>query len=37
MESLGGHTPLECLRAGKIDAAIKAARQYAGGKIPSLQ
>jgi hypothetical protein len=37
MESLGGHTPLECLRAGKIEAAIKAARQYTGGKIPSLQ
>ena len=28
MESLGGHTPLDCLRAGKIEAAIKAARQY---------
>jgi len=28
MESLGGHSPLDCLRSGKIDAAIKAARQY---------
>jgi hypothetical protein len=28
MESLGGHTPLDCLRSGKIEAAIKAARQY---------
>jgi hypothetical protein len=28
MESLGGHTPLDCLRSGKIEAAIKAARRY---------
>jgi hypothetical protein len=28
MESLGGHSPLDCLRSGKIEAAIKAARQY---------
>jgi hypothetical protein len=28
MQSLGGHTPLDCLRSGKIEAAIKAARQY---------
>jgi hypothetical protein len=28
MKNLGGHTPLDCLRAGKIEAAIKAARQY---------
>jgi hypothetical protein len=27
-KSLGGHSPLDCLRAGKIEAAIKAARQY---------
>ena len=27
-ESLGGHSPLDSLRAGKIEAAIKAARQY---------
>jgi hypothetical protein len=27
-KSLGGHNPLDCLRAGKIEAAIKAARQY---------
>src|SRR3979411_152967 len=25
MESLGGHSPLDCLRSGKIEAAIKAA------------
>jgi hypothetical protein len=28
IKSLGGHSPLDCLRAGKIEAAIKAARQY---------
>ncbi|MBV9104556.1 MAG: hypothetical protein JO313_00895 [Verrucomicrobia bacterium] len=28
MADLGGHSPLDCLRAGKIEAAIKAARQY---------
>jgi hypothetical protein len=28
-DSLGGHTPLDCLRSGKIEAAIKAARQFA--------
>lgn len=28
METLGGHSPLDCLRSGKIEAAIKAARQY---------
>jgi hypothetical protein len=28
LESLGGHSPLDSLRAGKIEAAIKAARQY---------
>ena len=28
MENLGGHSPLDCLRSGKIEAAIKAARQY---------
>ena len=28
MDSLGGHSPLDSLRAGKIEAAIKAARQY---------
>jgi hypothetical protein len=28
MESLDGHSPLDCLRSGKIEAAIKAARQY---------
>jgi hypothetical protein len=27
MESLGGHSPLDSLRAGKIEAAIMAARQ----------
>ena len=27
-EFLGGHSPLDCLRSGKIEAAIKAARQY---------
>ena len=27
-KSLGGHSPLDCLRTGKIEAAIKAARQY---------
>jgi hypothetical protein len=28
MEILAGHSPLDCLRSGKIEAAIKAARQY---------
>lgn len=28
LESLGGRSPLDCLRAGKIEAAILAARQY---------
>jgi hypothetical protein len=28
LESLDGHTPLDSLRFGKIEAAIKAARQY---------
>ena len=28
METLGGHSPLDCLRSGKIEAAIKAAREY---------
>lgn len=28
LESLGGHSPLDSLRSGKIEAAIKAARQY---------
>ena len=28
MKRLGGHSPLDCLRAGKIEAAILAARQY---------
>lgn len=28
MECLGGHSPLDRLRAGKIEAAILAARQY---------
>jgi hypothetical protein len=28
MERLDGHSPLDCLRAGKIEAAILAARQY---------
>jgi hypothetical protein len=28
MESLGGHSPLDRLRTGKIEAAILAARQY---------
>lgn len=28
MKSLGGHSPLDSLRAGKIEGAIKAARQY---------
>ena len=28
LENLGGHSPLDCLRSGKIEAAIKAARQY---------
>jgi hypothetical protein len=31
LESLGGHTPLDRLRAGKIEAAIMAARYYASG------
>jgi hypothetical protein len=33
LDSLGGHSPLDCLRAGKIEAAIKAARQYNPRKI----
>jgi hypothetical protein len=32
MECLGGHSPLESLRAGKIEAAIKAARLYSSRK-----
>jgi hypothetical protein len=32
MGILGGHNPLDSLRAGKIDAAIKAARQYSSRK-----
>jgi len=32
MDSLGGHSPLDRLRAGKIEAAIKAARQYSSRK-----
>lgn len=36
-ESLGGHSPLDCLRSGKIEAAIKAARQYGWRKSTSLQ
>jgi hypothetical protein len=32
LESLAGHNPLDSLRAGKIEAAIKAARQYSGRK-----
>jgi hypothetical protein len=28
LKGLGGHSPLDSLRAGKIEAAIKAARQY---------
>ena len=28
MEILAGHSPLDCLRSGKIEAAIKADRQY---------
>jgi hypothetical protein len=28
MKRLAGHSPLDCLRAGKIEAAILAARQY---------
>jgi hypothetical protein len=28
VDTLGGHNPLDSLRAGKIEAAIKAARQY---------
>ena len=28
LESLGGHSPLDSLRAGKIEAAIMAAREY---------
>ena len=34
MKDLGGHSPLESLRAGKIEAAIKAARQYGVRKSP---
>jgi hypothetical protein len=33
-ETLGGHSPLDCLRSGKIEAAIKAARQYGWRKSP---
>jgi hypothetical protein len=33
-KSLGGHNPLDSLRAGKIEAAIKAARQYRSRKSP---
>jgi hypothetical protein len=36
-ETLGGHSPLDCLRSGKIEAAIKAARQYGWRKGPNLQ
>ena len=36
MESLGGHSPLDCLRSGKIEAAIKAARRYGSGKAPAM-
>jgi hypothetical protein len=32
LQSLGGHNPLDSLRAGKIEAAIKAARQYGSRK-----
>jgi hypothetical protein len=32
MDSLGGHNPLDSLRAGRIEAAIKAARQYSSRK-----
>ena len=32
LESLGGHSPLDSLRSGKIEAAIKAARQYSSQK-----
>jgi hypothetical protein len=32
MESLAGHSPLDSLRAGRIEAAIKAARQYSSRK-----
>jgi hypothetical protein len=35
-ETLGGHSPLDCLRSGKIEAAIKAARQYGWRKTPCL-
>jgi hypothetical protein len=34
MKGLGGHSPLESLRAGKIEAAIKAARQCGLRKSP---
>jgi hypothetical protein len=37
MEILGGHSPLDCLRSGKIEAAIKAARQYGWRKSTCLQ
>ena len=33
MENLDGHSPLDCLRSGKIEAAIKAARHYGWRKI----
>jgi len=32
LESLGGHSPLDSLRAGKIEAAIMAAREYSSRK-----
>ena len=32
LESLGGHSPLDSLRAGKIEASIMAARQYSSRK-----
>src|ERR1700749_580979 len=32
LDSLGGHSPLDSLRYGKIEAAIKAARQYSSRK-----
>ena len=32
LEVLDGHSPLDSLRAGKIEAAIKAARQYISSK-----
>src|ERR1700722_20016217 len=32
LDSLGGHSPLDSLRYGKIEAAIKAARHYSSQK-----